>query len=360
MSNHHRRGIAPPELIRLDFKALDSQETLRTTWPIEQLILIQSVQGHAHEGHGTFRGQRFVNTTMDIVTEALRLDPAHIKADRQALIDSISRWVDRALSPEPPLALVDEESEPLLGISTLRFLRVEPKHVLRGIYLGGLRDNSEVRLQVEKERGIKIGGGKLYLVDLDRVDEMHLNCDALAHGEWANDIERFKREGLIVGQERRNDANISYEYIRHRRGPGASDDGAIVAAGFMWGLGVSVGVFLADAIDTLEKYVPVYGDQDEDIALKIGTALGDAGKPSMDEVKLLTYLAASPEDAEIDVPDSSLRHLLRVDRHHDLCAVEAHFLAVQSLPAPSIPLAHERTNSGQFYEWLRGRVATAN
>jgi len=86
------------------------------------------------------------------------------------------------------------------------------------------------------------------------------------------DIERFRAERLIVGEDRRDDADVSYEYIRHRRGPGASDDAAIVAAGFLWGLGVAVGVFFADAIDTLEKYVPVYGDQDEDIAVRIEAA----------------------------------------------------------------------------------------
>ena len=66
-SPHHRPGAALPEFIRQDFKALNSLETLRTTWPIEQLILIQSVQGHAHEGHALFAGRRFPNTTMDDV-----------------------------------------------------------------------------------------------------------------------------------------------------------------------------------------------------------------------------------------------------------------------------------------------------
>ena len=76
----------------------------------------------------------------------------------------------------------------------------------------------------------------------------------------------------------------------------------------------------------------------------------------MEDVKLLTYLAAVPDEAGIDVPDSSLRHLLRVDRHHDLCALEAHFLAVQGSPAPSIPLGHERMGSGRFYEYVRQRI----
>jgi hypothetical protein len=39
-----------------DFRILDGRETLRCSWPAEQNLLIQSVIGHAHEGHGVFRG----------------------------------------------------------------------------------------------------------------------------------------------------------------------------------------------------------------------------------------------------------------------------------------------------------------
>jgi len=343
-------------LIRQDFKVLDARETLRTTWTNEELLLMQSVQGHAHEGHGIFRGRRYPDTTLDDVTRALRRDPDEIRAARQALIDGIAGYVDRVLGEAPPRALLDTNGDPLLGVSTLRFLRVEPMDVLRGLYLGGLRDDSDVRLEVERERGIRIGGGRGYLIDLSRMEELGLNGAELAHGEWADEIPRFEREGLIVDPARAHDPDVTYQYIRHRRGPGASDDAAIVAAGMLWGLGVAVGVFFADAIDTLEKYVPVYGDKDEEIARKI-----EAGAPDlrfgMKEAKALTYLAAVPEDRGKDgVPDSSLRHLLAIDRLTDLCAIEAHFLAVEDIPAPSIGLSHERTPSARFYEYVRERI----
>src|SRR5438067_1505444 len=125
---------------------------------------------------------------------------------------------------------------------------------------------------------------------MDRLEEMGLNADELAHGEWADDIERFRNEGMIV--DRADNTNVAYQYIRHRRGPGASDDAAIVAAGMLWGLGVAVGVFFADAIDTLEKYTPESRDQDEEIALRIkneGTDLGIG----LEEAKTLTYLATA-------------------------------------------------------------------
>lgn len=347
-----QRGVAPPELIRQDFRALDSHETLRTTWSIEQLILIQSVQGHAHEGHALFGGRRFPNTTMDDVTFSLRLDPERIKRDRQELIDSIGAFVDETIAGSPPRALQDSENQPLLGISTLRYLRVDPVDVLGGLYLGGLRDDSDVRQEVEGERGVKIGGGRGYLVDTNRMEEMGLGAEELAHGEWADDIVRFREEGLIVEE---SGPGVSYQYIRHRRGPGASDDAAIVAAGLIWGLGVAVGVFLADAIDTLEKYVPEPRDQDEEIALGIEKRFRDL-RFSREDLQKLTYLAATPEHPDIEVPDSSLRHLLLVDRHQDLCAVESHFLTVEGVPVPSIGLSHERVPSHSFYDYLRRRI----
>ncbi|HXG23228.1 MAG TPA: hypothetical protein VNJ09_01640, partial [Chthonomonadales bacterium] len=231
-------GVAPQELIRQDFKMLDSHETLRTTWEIEEMILIQSVQGHAHEGHGLFNGRRFPNTSLDDITRALRRDPRILRAERQELIDGVSTYVERVLGGEPPVALLDAQNRPLLGVSTLRYLCVQPEDVLGGLYLGGLRDDSDVRLEVEKERGIRIGGGRCYLVHYNRMQALGLDGDALAHGEWAGEIERFKREGLIVEQKTDNE-EIVYQYIRHRRGPGASDDAAIVAAGLLWGLGVA-------------------------------------------------------------------------------------------------------------------------
>src|SRR5205814_9231420 len=102
--NHH---MAPADLIRQDFHGIDAHETLRTTWPVEQLILIQSVEGHAHEGHGAFRGRRYVNTSMDDICRALRLAPEVIQADRQALIDSIVQYVQSVLSGHPPPASLD-------------------------------------------------------------------------------------------------------------------------------------------------------------------------------------------------------------------------------------------------------------
>lgn len=349
------RGAAPPDMIRQDFKVLDSRDMLRTTWPIEELLLVQSVLGHVHEGHGVFRGKRFPNTTLDDIVRALRLEPMAIQGARQSLIDDVRGYARSAAVGHAPRALVDQIGDPLLGVSTLRYIAVEPGDVLRGLYLGGLRDDPDVRADTERKHGIVIGGGACYHVDFDRMHAIGLSADELAHGEWGDKLDDLTEQGLIVDARHASRRSVEYQYIRHRKGPGASDDAAIVGAGFLWGVGVALGVFLADAVDTLEKYVPRYSDQDGKLAAEIETEYGDL-RLGRDDVLRLTAVATSPAGGKPNVPDSSLRHLLAVDRRTDLCPIEAHLLAVMGTPAPTIGLGHDRVPSKEFYAWVRERV----
>lgn len=353
---HNRRHVAPYELIARDFRDLDAAETLRTTYDIERLILMQSVQGHAHEGHCTFAGRKYPNTTIDDISRALRLYPAGIRQDRQKLIDDIVAYADRVIGGEeaPPLANVD--GTPLLGSSMFQNLHVSGKDVLRGLYLGGLRDDAEVRFEMEKRYGITIGGGKCYLLDTKVMDDMGLDGDILAHGSHEDMMAYYRDNGLIAGEEGADKGDLEYMYIRYRRGQGASDDCAIIAAGLLYGLGTAVGAFLADAIDTLEKHVPVFSDQDNGLARKIKaeyTGL-DVGEP---EVRQLTYLSAIPDNSKIDVPDCSLRHLMGIDRHQDLTAIESHLLFVQKKPFATIRLGHESVTNEALYDYIGDRVA---
>ncbi|HSV74297.1 MAG TPA: hypothetical protein VLH79_11110 [Chthonomonadales bacterium] len=353
---YHR--VAPADTIRKDFQRLDSLHTLRAAWSVEQLILLQSVLGHVHEGHGVFRGERYPNTSMDDIVRALRLGTAEVRQERQGLIDGIAEYVGRALAGSAPATAVDEEGTPCLTFSPFRHMRVDPAEVLAGIFVGGLRDDIDVRREAEERHGVRLGGGRSYLVDRDRMEEMHVSGEDLARGEWETQIDWLRDERLIVEPGSLDEPRGMYQYIRHRRGCGASDDAAIVVAGLLWGLGVAVGVFLADAIDTIEKYVPAYHDQDLALALRVERELASLHLTRDDAVRL-AWLAASDPDAPINVPDSSLRHLLAVDRHTDLCAIEAHLLEVQGMQAPPVLVGHERVSSRRFYEYVRNRVSQA-
>ena len=94
-----------------------------------------------------------------------------------------------------------------------------------------------------------------------------------------------------------------------------------MAGGLKSGGAVSAGIFLADAIDTLEKYVPPdrYADQDAELARTIERDFA-ALNLSRDDVCALTFLGRAGDGTEA-LPDSSLRHLLRVERDIDQCAM---------------------------------------
>ena len=352
-----RRGVAPQELVRLDFKNMLASEVLRCTWHVEELLFVQSIEGHAHEGHSEFKGHRFVNTHIEDIVVALGFSRGAVAAHRQRLIEDVCKWVDEVIDGAEHTQLLDAEGEPFFGMSMFRGLTVEPKGVLQGIYIGGLRDNVEVRRQVEDDYGIKVGGGAAYFVDVARMHDMGLDGDQLANGAFEEQIEHFRESGLIVpddvAQTRRD--SVRYMYIRHRQGCGHSDDAAVLTTGMLHGFSAGVGAFIADAIDTIEKYITDPADRDEELAHRIQERCPDLGVGPEDVLRV-SRLAADEEDAELNMPDCSLRHFIRVDREVDQNAIESHFLYLQDKPMAQMDISHERVCNLDLYEYLEGKV----
>ncbi len=349
-----RPHISPFDLIREDFQRMLYTMRLRTTQQAAENILMQSCEGHAQMGHGAFAGRRFPNTEMDDIVEALGRSPRLVCEQRQDLIDEVFAWVDRALAGDAPSTLVNEEGEGLMGCGLLRHIEVDPPDVLRGIYLGALRDDVELRLQVEKRTGLGIGGGHMRFVDLDVMQGMDLDGDQLARGAHADKIEAYKREGLFVEGPGRD--GIRYMYVRERQGGGTSDDAAILAAGKLHNLSVALGAFLADAIDTLEKFVTDYADQDDDLGRHIEREFADLGL-DIEDVSRMIWLCAVPPEQHPHVPDSSLRHLLQIDIRTDQTALESHLAYLQGNPYSPQEIASEDVPNTDFYQWFESRLS---
>lgn len=351
--------MAPEQIIRIDFAELSASVNLRTSELVEDLILMQSIEGHAHEGHCAFRGRRFPNMSMKDTIAALGRHPEVVARQRQELIDEVFDWARRAIAGDNPTLLTTAEGDCLLDIGLFRQVEVDPPQVLRGLYLGGLRDDSDVRVEVEQATGIEIGGGRCHLVDIEVMERMGLDMEELAHGAHADQIEHFCAQGLIVDREQalRARGHVRYIYIRDREGGGTSDDAAIVAAGLLYGPSAALGGFLSDALDTLEKFVPLerYGDQDGDLS-RLVEAEANGVEISRKELHRLTWMCAVPPEEAESVPDSSLRHLLAVDRSVDQTALESHLAYVQRRPYAPMSLAFERVENTEFYAWLEARV----
>ncbi len=353
-----RWGVAPKELIEKDFKYLSKFERLATTEEIENLLFVQSLEGRAHNGVGTFRKRHWVNTTIDDVVKALGLNPGLIKKKRQALIDDIVEFIQDIIRGEKRDKLINKKKEPFLGIPFLGTFTIDPHEVLRGLYIGGLRDNSDIRKEVEEKYGITIGGGKCYLVDTWKMQRMGLDGEILAHMAHEDKIEDYRREGLIVTPKEGEEIDeevVKYMYIRDRLGPGHCDDSAIISAGLLFNLDLALGVFLSDAIDTLEKYTPFYRDQDDELAFYIRDNYPQLGV-SMEDVYDITYLATIVEEKGEIIPDSSLRYLLSINHRSQVSALENHLNFIQGRAVVPMELGHGRVDSRKFYGYIKQRV----
>jgi hypothetical protein len=347
--------IAPPQLIRRDFKHLKSLERLDTTQTIESLIFMQSIEGRAHNGAGAFNKRFYVNTTIDDIVCALGENPKEIKKARQKLIDEIFDFAKEVIEGKTPTKLINKKGRPFLRISEFKKRIVNPKDILRGLYLGGLRDNSEIRSKAEEIYHIKIGYGKCFPVDMNVMQKMGLSGEVLAHQEHEQKIEWYKEKRLIVPESKTYTPQIRYFYIRYKEGPGQSDDAAIIASGFLYNVDVALGVFLADAIDTLEKYVLVFRDQDDEIAKFIEENFKSLNL-QLEDVYRLAYLSAIPEDREEDIPDSSLRYLLTLDPHTKISTLKNHLNFIEGKFYFPMIISYGRIMCLEFYRYMEQKI----
>lgn len=352
------KKIAPRDLIQNDFRNLKSSERLYTTPNIEEIVFMQSIEGRAHNGAGVFNKRSYVNTTIDDVVTALGRSPKVVKAKRQELIDGIVEFVDSALLDEPRERLITKNGKPLLGISQFKDRVVNHHDILRGLYLGGLRDDADIRRKAQELFKIKIGYGRCYLINAKLMDEMGLDGEALAHQENEDKISHYKSCGLIIEDKKprsRDAKSIKYMYVRHHVGPGQSDDAAMVASGLIYNVDVALGVFLADAIDTLEKYVSIYRDQDNDLARYIEENYKFLDLKEKD-VYELAYLAAIPEDKVDAIPDSSLRYLLTIDDETGQSTLETHLNFIEGKPFIPIAISYKRILISKLYDFVKDKL----
>ena len=343
-------GVAPPDLLREDFETLRAKTTLRCSAEVEEFVLMQSVEGHSHEGHGLFHGAKYPNTTIDDVARSLRLSPAAVKEDRQALIDEVRDFAQRAVAGEKLRYACGAEGEPLIRCGALRSIEIDPVGILKGLYAGGLRDSAKVRDLANKRYGVEMGYGECHLIDQVVLHRLGLDGFELARKGHEHEIDRFKQAGLFAEN---GNGDVAYMYVRYKEGPGASDDAAIVMAGKLWGLSAALGCFLADAVDTLEKYVLEYDDQDQGIS---DLAAGSVDL-TVDDAADLAYLCAIPREMQGKLPDDSLRHMLQIDRKLDQCPLESHLAFVAGGPYSRMVLDHGECDNIEFYDYIDGRLA---
>ncbi|MBC7194187.1 MAG: hypothetical protein H5U37_00785 [Caldisericia bacterium] len=350
--------IPPINLIRKDFESLKEKVRLRTSKEVSDLILMQTIEGHAHNGHGEFQGKRFVDTTMNDIVFALGFDAYAIRSARQSLIDEIDEFVDRVIKGEKINRLLNKSGEPILRVPIFNDIEIDSKEVLLGLYLGGLMDDYETRKETEKIYNIQIGGGKPYLVDFLIMEKLGIDGEYLAHEDNEDKIDYYREEGLIIDYDEKNldtflyHSSIRFQYIRHKKGSGVSDDLAVVFGGKLYSKSVSLGIYLADAIDTLDKFSLKFREQDYDIAKKIEES--KIIKINKEDVYKFISLIANPRK---DYPDSSQRYFLEINEKYNITSLEAHLIFIEGGNPPEFEIAFERESNYEIYNYVKSKLS---
>jgi len=384
-----------------DYNKCLKEIELLTDDEIKKLLLMQTVEGHSRKGHGKFSAQKhrkislYLNSGMEDVVEALEKKGGYgitrqdVKERRKEIIDEIYRWAEDACKfeagrkrfnriPERLRHLTNEEGQPLMRVPFLKEYEVKnPATVLKGIFLGSRMDNIEYRKKtMERYRGtdfeISIGGGECVALDLQKIRETNimdiiddyarfpdalgskLSIDFLSANALEEYIPKMIEEGIILQEDAESSWTIRNGYVRHKVGKGVSDDLAVIIAGYNYGIDAAMGVYLIDAVDTLDKYVPtiVKGGLDE----KLGTIIQKQLPNIASDNEITTFIRAIA-NSEHEIADSSQRRFLQVYPEFGKSAIESHIEFIKTGRETSGMLfGFDEIISEKFYEKASERI----
>lgn len=289
-------------ITRSAFQDLWQKTDVHCTQGLKRHLVLDRLRGHAECGKGDFAGQHLESKPIEWFCEVLGFDTERMRREREEYAQSVISLAKRAMDKQGEIPICDEKGHALLGIGFLRWISADTRELLTGLYLGGMRDASQIRAKVDEIYGDRLG-------------------------------------------------------VRNHHHTHSSDDGAIVAGGQMFGFGVAVGVWLADALDSLEKFFPNHPDIDYDLAQHIEESKYPLlCEPS--DLYALTFICSIPDNLKGTLPDCSLREMLTVNPENDQMCVESHLLAATGKPYASMTLPDGKMRNVEFYNWVHKRVVS--
>jgi len=379
--------IAPADIIIADYMSLLNQVELKMDEKYRKLLLMQSVIGHAQNGHVEFKGRIYENTSIDDVVDALassknpkiheglgKISKSRVKKLRDKVLEILINPFERIMAGEDVKSLTNKKGKPLLGISSLKEAKIRNKEAfLIGGYLASRMDAYiNWREEVEEKYGVEMGGGECVAVDLEELPSK-LTLNNLSEAEWGKALDILKKEGIVIDIDKEGvDTGIIREdgtgnvkkvkssdtrknaYVRHKLGKGVSDDAAIIIAGKIYGEEAFWGAYLFDAIDTWDKYSTwiIDGGMDE----AFGNKLRKHISITKDEVLKFIFLARKGSK----FPDSSQRYMLEINQEFDQTALESHLKFLRGENYTPMGIGHRRgparLQNSVFYQKLEQRL----
>ncbi len=374
--------------------SLDADEELH------DLLIVQSMEGRVSSGH--VRGfKNAEDVSIEEIVRALGMSPEETKRSRERIIDLIEEKVMAALDgPRGKLTLSDSAGRPIAGLYALKDVIIQdPLMFAWGFYLGGgVMDCAERRLAMSGwakgaiGKDLPVHTGQCFPVDLERLLEQgctsgeDLTLRRLAERNWgAEDIARLKEKGVIVSA---NPAEASRSmvnaYVQQSSGYGGSDDACFIYAALVYGMDAAWGLYLADLVDTLDKYVQklYHGGRDQTLADKAAShpafqrEFGPAGRDWLNDEVLNRFLlfgntvplseiwddTGERKISTQKVPSSSQAWF---NRYQDSCSgddgaattLQAHLRFIESGQEPlGISIGYEQVPATTFYEAVRQRL----
>ena len=378
MPEQIEEGIDIADPIDPLFKSLVKKDLIKTWQESElaldeqlyQALLVQTVLGHAQNGHNVFHegGVRYPFATITNIIEAADLEIAKIKNLRQRVIDEVFEWVELAKKDKINRLVIG--NRPLLGVEFLRGYQTNPEYVLKGMVLAGMMDNYGWRQATIKRyegktihgQPLIIGGRETYLVDMQILRRKKpFLLEDLAFAEISDaTISELRAEGAITTAD---NPHAEVAYIRRKKGLGTSDGAAFIMMGEMYkkdgwekSLSAFLGGFIVDGVDTFYKCTsrPREGGYDEKLGREIREAL-----PSLvneKEITTLIYYAAKGNGERL--VSCSHKRLIQMVTNADpkVPALLHHHKFLDTGKYAPFRIGFERMPSAQFYKGVKERI----
>ncbi len=374
MDQNRYARIADPDddefrsLVKKDLKLLMNKKTLSLKQEDYLPLIIDSVWGHATNGHAGFEGVIYPGATREDIALAADLRIDNIKGYRRRNIEDYREWLE--LVKKDATGCFEFKGRPLFGVKFLKKYPVtSPEAVLRATISNGLMDNYGWRKRTQEkysgqepnEREFKIGGGESYIFDYDKLIEWNfLAIDYLANNAISEEEIKELQE-LLADDNTKDPRSV---YVRRKIGLGTSDDCSFIIAGVMNQEGGSedsitaaLSGFLIDAVDSYHQFVsePKPNGDDEEIALELRKEYPDL--VSDDEIMTLICLSAKT-NGEKELISSSHRRLIEVVDRVDpkQTTMEHHLKFLETGKFPRFRIGFERMSSLDFYPEVQRRI----
>lgn len=343
---------------------------------IKQILLPQSVTGHALYGHSHFSDSAgkpmvFADASIEKVVDCINPDVSPVQQSiaqcrENLLIEFFNTLTDHI--KQSAMRLVNKDGRGLMGFKYFEQVEVDIPAFLKGFYLGAMMDNLYYRQMANQVHKVdlhgaffEMGGGEIYLVDEDRFKATGLRTRDLTDKAISlTDIQKMKEYGIVLDDQLAvRDNHTLGLYFRLKEGSGVCDDAALIYIGRRFGIDAFWGAFVADACDTYDKYVIHYktNGYDEFFAQYFNQYWIETHHESLisqEDVVDIIFMSAEENYPKISF-SSSHRRLVQYEEDSKIPTILNHLNFIKLAPVENIPLGFERFPSRDFYTILNTR-----